>query len=129
MPVAGPGDRATAERTVTAARIDAYADLVGDDNPLHRDPAYAEETLFGGIVAHGMFGAGIISAALADLPGDIVYVSQDLDFLAPVRPGDTVTATVEVREVAGDDRLRVETTARTDETVIEGEAVVLSLEH
>lgn len=129
MPVAGPGDSATAERTVTEARIEAYADLIGDDNPLHCEPAYAAEGLFGGIVAHGMFGAGIISAALADLPGDIVYVSQDLDFVAPVRPGDTVTATVEVREELQEGRLRVETTVETDQPVITGEAEVLSVEH
>lgn len=134
MPVADVGDRATAQRDITEKRIEAYADLTGDDNPLHTDEAYAEEGFFGGVVAHGMFGAGVISAALADLPGDIVYLSQDLDFEAPVRPGDTVRATVEVVEKLGNDRVRATTVAGVvngehQETVINGSAVVLSVPH
>ncbi|MFB6112007.1 MAG: MaoC family dehydratase [Halobacteriaceae archaeon] len=130
MPVAAVGATARTERTVTREMIDRYAAVVGDENPLHLDQDYAQEGLFGGIVAHGMLGAGLISAALADLPGDIVYVNQDLAFEAPVRPGDQVTATVEVEEQLGDDRLRVSTVAVTDETrVIDGEAVVLSVPH
>jgi len=130
MPVANVGDEATVQREVREATIEAYADLTGDDNPLHTDGEYAAEGFFGGIVAHGMLGAGVISAALASLPGDIVYLSQDLDFRAPVRPGDTVEATVEVVNDLGDDRVRVETVATVDdETVIDGEAVVLSVAH
>lgn len=131
MPVADAGDTATAALTVTRETIDAYADLTGDDNPLHLDDDYAADGAFGGVVAHGMLTAGVVSAALADLPGDVVYISQNLDFEAPVHPGDTVTATVEVVEHLGGDRLRVDTTATVDdgEAVMTGEAVVLSLEH
>lgn len=130
MPVASPDDSGEATLAVTEEVIDAYADLTGDDNPLHRDEEYAAETMFGGRVAHGMLTAGVVSAALADLPGDVVYLSQNLDFENPVRPGQTVTATVTVEEELGDDRLRVETTARADgEQVLSGEAVVLSLPH
>ncbi|MFC4449360.1 MaoC family dehydratase [Halorussus aquaticus] len=132
MPVATPNDTAEATLTVTEETIDAYADLTGDDNPIHRDEAYAAETFFGGRVAHGMLSAGVVSAALADLPGDIVYLSQDLEFENPVRPGQTVRATVTVAEELGDDRLRVETVAEVEgdgERVLSGEAVVLSLPH
>ncbi|WP_232701915.1 MaoC family dehydratase [Halobacterium wangiae] len=129
MPVASVGDTADASITVTEATIEAYADLSGDDNPIHADEEYASETMFGGCIAHGMLSAGPVSAALADLPGDIVYLSQDLRFENPVYPGDTVTARVEVVEELGGDRLRVETTAETDEPVISGEAVVLSVPH
>jgi 3-hydroxybutyryl-CoA dehydratase len=139
MPVASVDDTAEATLTVTEETIDAYADLTGDDNPIHRDEAYAAETFFGGRVAHGMLSAGVVSAALADLPGDIVYLSQDLDFENPVRPGQTVTATVTVEEDLGDDRLRVETVAEAanegdggdDESqqVLSGEAVVMSVPH
>jgi len=130
MPVASVGDTAESAVTVTEETIEAYADLSGDDNPIHRDPEYASETMFGGRIAHGMLSAGPVSAALADLPGDIIYLSQDLTFENPVYPGDTVTATVEVLEDLGDDRIRVETTAETDEdTVVSGEAVVLSVPH
>ena len=130
MPVASPGDSAEATLPVTEATIDDYARLTGDDNPVHLDDEYAAETFFGGRIAHGMLAAGVVSAALADLPGDVIYLSQDLDFENPVRPGQTITATVTVREDLGEDRLRVETVAATeDERVLSGEAVVLSLEH
>ncbi|NHN57830.1 MULTISPECIES: MaoC family dehydratase [Halorussus] len=138
MPVAAPGDSAGSTLRVTEETVDAYADLTGDDNPIHLDDAYAAETFFGGRVAHGMLSAGVVSAALADLPGDIVYLSQDLDFENPVRPGQTVTATVTVREDLGDDRLRVETVAEAERTesddgdaerVLSGEAVVMSVPH
>lgn len=129
MPVASVGDTANAAVTVSEATIDAYADLSGDHNPIHEDEDYAAETRFGGRIAHGMLAAAPISAAVASLPGDIVYCSQDLTFEHPTFPGDTVTARAEVVEALGGDRLRVETTATTDETVVSGEAVVLSLSH
>ncbi|WP_128477738.1 MaoC family dehydratase [Halorussus pelagicus] len=135
MPVATVEDAAEATLTVTEETIDDYADLTGDDNPIHRDEAYAAETFFGGRVAHGMLSAGVVSAALADLPGDIVYLSQDLTFQNPVRPGQTVTATVTVEEELGDDRIRVETVAEAEgedgetEQILSGEAVVMSVPH
>ncbi|WP_232685705.1 MaoC family dehydratase [Halobacterium zhouii] len=129
MPVAAVGDTTTSAVTVTEETIEAYADLSGDHNPIHEDDGYASETMFGGRIAHGMLSAAPVSAALADLPGDIVYLSQDLTFENPVFPGDTVTARVEVTEELGGDRLRVETVAETDETVVSGEAVVLSVPH
>jgi 3-hydroxybutyryl-CoA dehydratase len=135
MPVASVDDTAEAALRVTEETIDDYADLTGDDNPIHRDDEYAAETMFGGRVAHGMLTAGVVSAALANLPGDVVYLSQELDFENPVRPGQTVTATVNVVEELGDDRLRVETIAEAgDESgdedaqrVLSGTAVVMSL--
>lgn len=129
MPVATPGDSAQATVEVTADAIDQYADLVGDHNPIHLNDEYASETMFGGRVAHGMFSAGVVSAALAALPGDIIYLEQELSFTKPVRPGDSVTATVDVIDDLGDDRIRVETVAETDDVVLEGEAVVLSVPH
>jgi 3-hydroxybutyryl-CoA dehydratase len=129
MPTAEPGDVATSSRTITRDRIQQYADLTGDHNPLHVDDDYAEDRLFGGVVAHGMLTAGVLSAAVAALPGDVVWLSQDLRFDAPVRPGDEVTARVEVVEDLGEGRLRADTTAETDdETVLTGEAVVMVLD-
>ena len=134
MPVADVGDEAVVQKYVTKRTIEQFADLTGDANPLHLDEEYAAEGMFDGVVAHGMFGAGVISAALAELPGDVIYLSQDLSFEAPVRPDDTVQAEAAVVEDLGDDRIRVETVARTitdDEStvVIDGEAVVLSVPH
>ncbi|MEF8773931.1 MAG: MaoC/PaaZ C-terminal domain-containing protein [Halobacteriales archaeon] len=130
MPAASVGDSATGTLAATTEAIEAFAALTGDDNPLHVDDDYAADGPFGGRVAHGMLTAGAISAALADLPGDVVYVSQDLSFLAPVEPGETVIAEVEVVEHVEGDRLRVATTASAGgEQVIDGEAVVLSVPH
>jgi len=136
MPVASVGDTADATETITTDDIEAYAALVGDTNPIHVDDDYARDTMFDGRVAHGMLSAGIVSAALADLDGDVVYLSQDLQFEAPVRPGDTVTATAEVVEDLGNDQLRVQTTvtATSDESpepsvVLSGDAIVMSVPH
>jgi len=141
MPVASVGDTADAEKTITREDIEAYADLVGDTNPIHVDDDYAEDTMFDGRVAHGMLSAGVVSAALAELDGDVVYLSQDLAFEAPVRPGDTVTATADVVEDIGNDQLRVHTTvearpsdaddpdADDSTTVLSGDAIVMSVPH
>ncbi|USZ72048.1 MaoC family dehydratase [Natronosalvus halobius] len=130
MSTASPGDRSEVSQRITTDHIERFADLTGDENPLHLDPEYAAEGLFDGPVAHGMLVAGLISSALASLPGDVVYLSQDLSFEAPVHPDQTVTATAEVLEDLGDDRYRVETTARVeDDVVVSGEATVLSLAH
>lgn len=130
MSVASPGDAATVTLEVTDGTIDRFAAIVGDHNPIHLDDDYASETMFGGRVAHGMLSAGVISAALADLPGDVVYLAQDLTFEAPVRPGTTLEATVTVESVSDDDRLDVETIARADgERVVSGSATILSMDH
>jgi len=132
MPVASVGDTASHEVQVTDEAINAFAELSGDENPIHLDDAYAAESMFGGRVAHGMLSAAAVSAALASLPGDIVYLEQELSFNAPVRPGETVRAVVEVVEDLGDDRLRMRTEAfvdARDERVLDGKATILSLPH
>ena len=132
MPVATAGETASHEVEVTTETIDAFAALSGDENPIHVDESYAAETMFGGRVAHGLIAAAAVSAALASLPGDIVYLQQDLTFEDPVRPGETVRAAVEVVEELAGDRLRVRTEAfvdERDERVLDGEATVLSLSH
>lgn len=131
MPVASVGDTAEATLSVTEETIDEYAALVGDDNPLHVDADYAAEGLFGGRVAHGALVDGVVSAALAALPGDVVFVSQSVSFTAPVRPGEAVTATAEVTAAVEGDEVAVAVAAETDdgEVVLDGEARVLSLEH
>ncbi|MGQ3330594.1 MaoC/PaaZ C-terminal domain-containing protein [Halorubrum sp. FL23] len=132
MPIATVGESASHDVQVTTETIDAFAALSGDENPIHLDESYAAETMFGGRVAHGMIAAAAVSAALASLPGDIVYLQQDLTFEDPVRPGETVRAAVEVIEELESDRLRVRTEAFVDareERVLDGEAIVLSLPH
>jgi 3-hydroxybutyryl-CoA dehydratase len=130
MPSLSPGDRAARTTTVTDEMIRLFADLTGDTNPVHLDDAYAASTRFGRRIAHGMIAAGLISATLAnDLPGPgTVYLSQTLQFKAPVHPGDIITTTVEVKSVHPNKPIATFGTTCTNQleaVVLEGEAVVL----
>ncbi|WP_340099742.1 MaoC family dehydratase [Salinibaculum salinum] len=123
------GDAITFTKTIHDEDVTRFAASSGDTNPLHLDEEFAEETRFNGRIAHGILVSGLISAALARLPGDVVYLSQDLEFLAPVEIGDRVTAECAIAEDLGNNQYRLTTTV-TDgdgETVIDGEAVVLIL--
>jgi 3-hydroxybutyryl-CoA dehydratase len=125
-----PGDKASRTQTISDEMIHSFADLTGDTNPVHLDDAYAAGTRFGRRIAHGMIAAGLISAVLAnDLPGPgTVYLSQTLQFKRPVFPGDTITATVEVKGIRSDKpivTLRTVCTNQEAKVVLEGEAVVL----
>lgn len=115
-------------KTITEADIVLFAAASGDNNPIHINEEFAKSTPFGGRIAHGFLTASVISAAVANrLPGPVaVYISQQMSFKAPVRPGDTVEATVLVKEVnLGRTRVVLETTCRVGGTlVIEGEALV-----
>lgn len=111
MPVATVGETATHEIRITDETIDAFAELSGDENRIHLDDEYAAETMFGGRVAHGVLSAAVVSGSLAALPGDIVYLSQNLTFENPVFPDKTVWAEVEVVDHLGGDRLKVTTEA------------------
>ena len=124
------GDSATISKQITDADIHAFADLIGDHNSVHLDDAYAAQTRFGRRIAHGMLSAGLISAAIGcHLPGQgSIYLSQSLQFIAPVYPGDTVTTRVTVTKVRPDKPIvTLETicTNQHDEPVVKGEAVVL----
>ena len=120
------GDRVEFTKTISDDDVTSFAAASGDTNPLHLDEEYADGTRFGDRIAHGTLVSGLISAALARLPGTVVYLSQDMEFLAPVYIGDRVTAEVEVAEDLGGGRLRLSTTiVNDDEPCIDGEAVVL----
>ena len=86
---------------MTEADIVNFAGVSGDTNPVHLNQDFAESTLFRGRIAHGMLSASFISTVLGTrLPGPgCIYLSQDLRFKAPVKIGDTVTATVTIREI------------------------------
>lgn len=124
------GMSAERARTVTADDVRRYAEVTGDFNPVHVDAEVAARSRFGGLIAHGMLSAGYVSAVLGmELPGPgAIYLAQSLKFTRPVKPGDTITARVEVLEViAARRRVRLATTCRNqhDEPVLEGEATVL----
>ncbi len=117
-------------KEVTDLDIELFAQVSTDRNPVHLDDAYAMDTIFGGRIAHGMLTAGLISAVIGEqLPGHgTVYLGQSLKFLAPVRPGDMVTAEVEVMEIDyAKRRVRLDTRCLVDgKPVLKGEATVLA---
>ena len=117
------------ERTVTEADIERFADVTGDDNPVHFDEDWASATMFKGRITHGMLSASYISAVIGTrLPGPgAIYMGQTLRFCAPVRIGDTVCATVTVRTIdEAKRRLTLDTVCTVGETtVIKGEALVM----
>jgi len=126
--VSEPGDTSTATKTITHDDIEAFADLTGDDNPLHLDSDYASETMFDSRIAHGTLVEGVISAALADLPGLVIYLGKELTFNAPVRAGDTVTATATVTDRDDNDHCTVQITTTTDDgtEVVTGTAMIMN---
>lgn len=120
------GDRVTFSKEIADEDVTSFATASGDTNPLHLEDGYAEETRFGGRIAHGMLVGGLISAALARFPGTVVYLSQDFEFKGPVRIGDRATAEVEVVDTLDGGRYQLSTQVLVDdEAVIDGEAVVL----
>jgi 3-hydroxybutyryl-CoA dehydratase len=122
------GMTATFAKTITEADIVMFAGVSGDINAVHLNEEYAAGTPFKGRIAHGMLSASLISAVLANrLPGPgTIYLEQSLKFLAPVRPGETVHATVRVLEVdQARGRVVLETVCRVkDVAVISGQAQV-----
>jgi 3-hydroxybutyryl-CoA dehydratase len=116
-------------KTVSAADVVSFAEVTGDKNPVHLDPAYAAKTIFKTTIAHGMLTAGYISAVFGmEMPGPgAIYVSQTLNFRAPVREGDRVVAKVRVMELyPAKRRARFECMCTVgDKIVLEGEAVLM----
>jgi 3-hydroxybutyryl-CoA dehydratase len=123
------GDSAQFSKTVTETDIYLYAGITGDFNPAHINEEYASKTFFKSRIAHGMLVAGFISAVIANqLPGPgTIYLSQSLEFKAPVRIGDTITARAEVIDIIPEKKqIRINTTCVNQDgvEVVGGEAVV-----
>jgi 3-hydroxybutyryl-CoA dehydratase len=123
------GMSASFAKTISEADIVLFAGASGDNNAVHINEEFARSTVFKGRIAHGMLTASVISAAIAGrLPGPgTVYLAQNLRFKAPVRPGDTVRATVTVKELFPEKRRAVLSTVCKvgDTVVVEGEAFVM----
>ena len=118
------------QKVITDRDIEMFAEVSTDRNPVHLDDSYAQDTIFGGRIAHGMLTAGLVSAVIGEqLPGHgTVYLGQSLKFLAPVRPGDMVLAEVEVTAIDyARRRVTMETRCMVEgKKVLVGEAVVLA---
>jgi 3-hydroxybutyryl-CoA dehydratase len=121
------GFKTTHMKTVTEADIVLFAGVSGDFNPLHVCEEYANKTFFGSRIAHGVIALGLLSAALAKLPGLVIFLSASDRFTAPVRIGDTITAIGEVTNVRKDKgivTLKTSCINQKGETVVEGEWTV-----
>ncbi|PIE71672.1 MAG: enoyl-CoA hydratase [Deltaproteobacteria bacterium] len=124
------GDTAAFSKTITETDVYMYAGITGDFNPAHIDDVYAAGTFFKKRIAHGMLTAGFISGLLGTrLPGPgTIYIKQDLQFMAPVYFGDTITATVTVKAVLTEKNRVIVTTTCTNQdekVVLDGEAMVM----
>jgi acyl dehydratase len=123
------GETARRTRAVTARDIELFTELTGDRNPLHYDGDAAARSRFGGLIVQGGVTSGLLNAVVAeDLPGPgSVFLHVDWSFTAPVRPGDEITAEVEVLEARDDKpitRLRTTITNQHGEQVLDGTALV-----
>jgi len=124
------GDTASISRILGKEEIKAFAEATGDKNPIHLNDDYAKNTIFHGVIAHGLLTASMFSTLIGmHLPGlGSIYVSQSLKFIRPVNAGDNITATVKV--IAKDDekkRVTLETICvnQDGKLVLVGEAIVL----
>jgi acyl dehydratase len=123
------GQTARRSRVVSQRDIELFTDLTGDRNPLHYDADAAERSRFGGIIVQGGVTTGLLNAVVAeDLPGPgSVFLHVDWSFKAPVRPGDEITAEVEVLEAREDKpitRLRTTIANQNGDVVLDGTALV-----
>ena len=123
------GQTACFSKTIEERDIRGFVELSGDANPIHLDDAFAEGTFFRGRIAHGLLTASLLSTVIGmKLPGTgAIYRSQTLEFLRPVRIGDTLTASAEVvaLDPANNEiRLDCRIDKQDGETVIRGQAVV-----
>ena len=123
------GDRARRSRSITQRDIELFTELTGDRNPLHYDAVAAAGSRFGGIIVQGGVTSGLLNAVVAeDLPGPgSVFLHVDWSFRAPVRPGDVITAEVEVLEIRDDkpiSTLRTTISNQDGVVVLEGSALV-----
>lgn len=125
------GQSASLTRTLTSEQIQAFALVTHDYNPAHLDEEYANNSMFKGVIGHGMWAAGLISALLGTkFPGlGTIYLNQSLLFRRPVYPNDTLTATLTVKSKDDEKKwvtLACEVTNQDGKAVVTGEAQVIA---
>ena len=121
------GKKATRTLTLDAEKVQTFADLTGDYNPLHFDESFTAKTKFKRLVVQGGLTTGLLHALVAmELPGPgTVFLSQNWKFTAPVFIGDTITAEAEILSIHESKpvtQLKIKVTREREETVLEGEA-------
>jgi len=124
------GQRAAVEKTITEKDVNLFAEVSGDFNPVHTNEEFAKQTRFKRRIAHGMLAASLVSRVIGTkMPGPgTIYLSQTLNFKAPVYFGDTISAEVEIIEkidAKNFAKLKTVCTNQTGTVILEGEALVL----
>lgn len=122
------GQSASFSKTISETDVYGFAGITGDFNPLHVNARVAQTGQFGERIAHGMLSASFISTVIAtSLPGPgTIYMSQEVKFLKPVKFGDTITATVVIKELLERGKVRLHTFVKNQdsELVVDGFALV-----
>lgn len=122
------GQTASFSKTITEKDVCLFAEITGDNNPVHIDEAKAAQSRFGRRIVHGALVSSYISTVLGSkLPGEgTIYMSQTSKFIKPVYIGDTITATVEISEINGNKAiLKTQVFNQNNDIVVDGEAKVL----
>ncbi|WP_256297842.1 CBS domain-containing protein [Haloarchaeobius salinus] len=121
------GDVVRFRKRLTDEDVQSFAAASGDTNRLHLDGEFAAQTRFGERIVHGVLTTGVVSAALARLPGLVIYLSQDLRFMGPIGVGDVATAVGRVTEDMAGAKYRLDVAVYDEdgEAAVEGESVVL----
>ena len=115
----------------TQEEVISFAEVTGDNNPVHLDEAYASNTIFKKRIVHGMLGASLLSKVFGTIfPGEgTIYLNQTLNFLRPMYVGEKYEAIFEVKEIISDkNRAIVSTTIMNSEgkAVLSGEAIIMN---
>ena len=122
------GQRVSTTRVFSMDDVQSFAALSGDANPIHLDPEFARQSIFGRPIVHGLFTTSLFSRLLGEeLPGPgTIYLGQSLSFVRPVFVGDEVTASVEITKIRQDKPIvTLRTTVTTNDGIaVDGEAVV-----
>jgi 3-hydroxybutyryl-CoA dehydratase len=127
------GDKGTYSKTIRDEDVRRFAEITGDFNPVHVDEEFARNSLFGGRIAHGFLTGALISTVFGTiLPGpNTIYLSQELNFKAPVKIGDTITAECEVLEKKDAKKIlkfKTQVKNQAGKVVLDGQATVMKYE-
>lgn len=125
------GEKGICAKTITEADVILFAGISGDFNPVHMNEEYAQTTMFKGRIVHGMLVAALLGQAGASILGGAIYMGHTQKFLAPVKTGDTITATFEIIETIPEKKVvkcRTYCTNQSGKIVIDGEANVKVLQ-
>lgn len=127
------GDKVIGKKTITDEMIVGFAESTGDKNPIHLDQEYAATTFFKNRIAHGMLIGGLISSILGnEFPGNgTIYITQTMNFLAPVYINDEITVEIEVMSFLEKNRLEMRTECINQHgvAVLKGKAIVMPPKH